>query len=133
MKDYPFNTQTLPVTLEMISDSVQQKPSSLLCYLERYSGFAPQLSSFSPTFPTRTISADFNVGEAYNWPPFSEENKRSWMDSKKSPPQLAYPRAKGEAATLTHGSSRLQIAIRYSRTYALGVRYIFIELEKVKL
>lgn len=98
---------------EMISDTVQQRPSSLLCYLDRYSGFAPLMSSFSSTFPTRTLSASFQVGEVATGPPFHVGSSAN---------HFIYPRPAGDDdSALTHLSSRLELMIDYQRTYALGV------------
>ena len=43
--EYPFQTQTLPITLELPPELSAGAPSKVLCLLETYSGFATKLSS----------------------------------------------------------------------------------------
>lgn len=120
LKDYPFQRQTLPVHLEMASDVVQAEPSSLLCHLERFSGFAWQLSSFSPKFPTRTLAAHATVGEEYTAPPFGT-TKSAPTCGEEDPAQFCYPRSDTTDAPLSHASSRVSWNMSFQRTYALGV------------
>lgn len=106
----------------MISDSVQSRPSSLLCTLPRYSGFAPHMSSFARTNPSRALSSMFSVSESPMSPPFSACTNRSELGNEGDgmPPQYAFPRPAKDAC-MTHASSRLTMTIEYTRTYAIGV------------
>lgn len=71
LRSYPFQRQTLPITLELASDVLRQTPSKLLCLLTPYSGFAPLLSSFSALEnEDKVLSATADVGEAPRAPPF---------------------------------------------------------------
>ena len=108
----------------MISDSVESRPSSLLCTLPRYSGFAPHMSSFAKTNPSRALSSTFSVSEAPMSPPFAQCSNESSIHEDDygdvMPPQYAYPRHSRDAC-MTHASSRLTMTIKYTRMYAIGV------------
>ena len=111
LADYPFQTQVLPLTVELKSDVLSPKPSQLLCLLEAYSGFAPTMSSFSSTeVAAKTLKATARVDEAPRRPPFSVGCEN----------QLDFPKPRESRCPPTHATSRLSLRVEYVAPRRLG-------------
>lgn len=110
LADYPFQVQRLPMSVELDSDVLSQRPSQLLCLLEPYSGFAPTMSSFSAAENVEnTLSASVVANESPRRPPFDSGCVG----------QLDFPRS-STACSPTHATSRLSLSIRYVAPKRLG-------------
>ena len=106
--EYPFQTQTLPITLELPPELSAGAPSKVLCLLETYSGFATKLSSFASvdekdaTCPPKVV-----VDEAARRPPFSRNCEA----------QLSYP---SSGCPPTRQTSRLSLELKFAPPSRLG-------------
>ena len=106
--EYPFQTQTLPITLELPPELSAGAPSKVLCLLETYSGFATKLSSFaSVDEKDATLSAKVVVDEAARRPPFSRNCEA----------QLSYP---SSGCPPTRQTSRLSLELKFAPPSRLG-------------
>ena len=106
--EYPFQTQTLPITLELPPELSAGAPSKVLCLLETYSGFARTLSSFaSVDEKDATLSARVVVDEAARRPPFSRNCEA----------QLSYP---SSGCPPTRQTSRLSLELKFAPPSRLG-------------
>jgi len=107
---YPFQSQTLPATLELAAPSTSASPDRLLCLLRSYSGFSPDLSSFSSTEnDARTLSAKAVVDEAPRRPPYPRGCAS----------QLDYPVTKTRCPP-TRATSRLSLELKFRPPRRLG-------------
>ena len=89
LRSYPFQRQTLPVTIELASDVLRQTPSKLLCLLAPYSGFAPKLSSFSAQEnQANVLTASAVVDEAPRAPPFPACGHAQFVFPREDSPRL---------------------------------------------
>lgn len=106
--EYPFQTQTLPITLELPPELSAGAPSKILCLLETYSGFARTLSSFaSVDEKDATLSARVVVDEAARRPPFARNCEA----------QLSYP---SSGCPPTRQTSRLSLELKFAPPSRLG-------------
>ena len=98
--DFPFSSQSLPLNFELPGDTTSRSPSNVICWLNEYSGFSPQLSSFKTT--RKSLDANFVVEETPHWPPF--------VSGKNSFPAV-WPPPEGAQGTLMRTTSRLTMLI----------------------
>jgi hypothetical protein len=112
LADYPFQSQVLPIKLEIKSNTQSLDPPVLLCYMDSYSGFPSKMSSFTPlnsrSRASAALNAYFDIEEQNLWPPL--------LHTDNAP--LTFPSAENRVPIKK--ASRLTMEITFERNDMLG-------------